>query len=85
VDVRDRHRGLTRRLDPETSAPPPLSLQLPADSQLRNVDRAAAEQYVLVISESRVDRDEQDLSYYDDDDDDDLVSVLKGCRTACPR
>ena len=54
---------------PETSAPPPLSLQLPADSQLRDVDRALAEQFVLVISESQVDRDEQDLSYYDDDDD----------------
>jgi hypothetical protein len=58
---------------PESSAPAPLSLQLPADSQLRDVDRAVAEQYVLVISESQVDRDEQELSYYDDDDDDDLA------------
>ena len=59
---------------PETSAPQPLSLQLPADSHLREVDRALVEQYVLVISESQVDRDEQELSYYvDDDDDDDLA------------
>lgn len=68
---------------PETSAPPPLSLQLSAGPQLRNVDRGAAEQYVLVISASQVDRDEQELSYYDDDDDDD-VAGLAHSQTGAP-
>lgn len=54
---------------PETGAPPPLSLQLPVDSTSRLRDRAATEQYLLVIADSQVDRDEQELAYYHDGED----------------
>ena len=54
---------------PETGTPPPLSRLLPATSDLVSADRIAADQYVLVISRSRVDRDERDLGFYEDDGD----------------
>ena len=52
----------------ETGAPPILSHHLPATSELRSLDRVAVAQYVLVVGDSLLDRDEEEAAYYRDDD-----------------
>jgi hypothetical protein len=52
----------------ETGAPPILSDRLPATSQLRSLDRVAVAQYVLVVGDSPLDRDEEEAAHYRDDD-----------------
>ena len=52
----------------ETGAPPLPSHLLPADADVLSPDRVAVAQYVLVIDDSLVDRDAEDLDRYRDDD-----------------
>ncbi|GAA0905124.1 hypothetical protein Vau01_066480 [Virgisporangium aurantiacum] len=52
----------------EIGAPPILSHHLPATPELRSLDRVAVAQYVLVVGDSLLDRDEEEAAYYRDDD-----------------
>ena len=52
----------------ETSAPPTPGHILPADAELRSLDRVAVDQFVLVITDSLFDRDAEDLAHHQGED-----------------